>query len=353
MSKRLTKDQKQQVLEIYKENQDIMHITRIVFQNETLDGRSQEGRAVRRFLAEENLGYNTTKKIPKRSINLLADQQNQVKTWYMETEYRPIDMARLLWPEQKIQPLGREVRCIERYIKNELDPTFDVHDDEIEEVIYEPPKNFEEALLLVNEVTGESLQRARMSSEIKEGIGRLVNIMRGERFKQSAASYSRRKDARLFEHEFVRLVFDKPDLTWDEVNLYINLCTDIVQLKVINKQINKLNSMFDETEDKNEMTVKLSEMIKSKTGEQNQCMKRIETLTEKLNGKRSDRMKDKKDTRGNILNLIQTFRNHEERQRMLAIAKLQQEAIEQEVERLETLDQFKARILGIGRDAVL
>ena len=46
----LTEEQQTQIQEEFTKNPDLRHITQIVFNDDTLDGRSKEGRAVRAFL---------------------------------------------------------------------------------------------------------------------------------------------------------------------------------------------------------------------------------------------------------------------------------------------------------------
>ena len=50
----LTEEQKQQIEELFKSNPDLREITQKVFGDDSLDGRSKEGRAVRAFLIKNN-----------------------------------------------------------------------------------------------------------------------------------------------------------------------------------------------------------------------------------------------------------------------------------------------------------
>ena len=56
----LTDEQKVQIEEEFSRNPDLKHITQTVFEDESLDGRSKEGRAVRGFLINNNLTFTTT-----------------------------------------------------------------------------------------------------------------------------------------------------------------------------------------------------------------------------------------------------------------------------------------------------
>ena len=160
-------------------------------------------------------------------------------------------------------------------------------------------------------------------------------------------------DRELFEAEFVRAVHDKRDLTSDEVNLYINVCIDYINLKHIQKAMNKLDKMFDEAESQQDMTVRLAELLKTKSDEYNQCEKRMESLIQKLQGDRAKRISAQLDQYASILSLVQIFQDEEERVRMVMIAEMQKEAVKEEGERFEGMADWKARILGVGKNEIL
>jgi len=162
-------------------------------------------------------------------------------------------------------------------------------------------------------------------------------------------NYTNMKDRELFEAEFVRATWDKPDLTSDEINLYINVCVDYIHLKNISSHIEKLNQMFNEVEDQQDMTVRLAEVLKSKTDEYDKCEKRMESLIKKLNGDRAERMKNKRHENATILSLVRGFQIEEERKRMIELAEMQKKLVEEETVRLDNMDSWKARILGISK----
>ena len=63
------------------------------------------------------------------------------------------------------------------------------------------------------------------------------------------------------------MTWDKPDLTADELNLYMNVAKEIINLELITSHLQKLNDMFESADDQDEMTVRLAEIIKAKSGE--------------------------------------------------------------------------------------
>jgi len=101
------------------------------------------------------------------------------------------------------------------------------------------------------------------------------------------------------------------------------------------------------------MSVRLAEIIKAKSSEYHQCEGRIENLTKKLQGDRSERMKAKTKDNASILSIVQLFQEKEERDNMVRIAEMQKATIKKEAERLEGMAEWKARILGVSQDDVI
>ena len=158
----------------------------------------------------------------------------------------------------------------------------------------------------------------------------------------------------MFEAEFIRATWDKPDLSADEVNLYVNVCVDYINLKNISAHMEKLNRMFDEADEQQELTVRLSELLKTKSEEYNQCEKRQESLIQRLAGDRAKRISQRQDKNASILSsLVESFQNEEERKLMIKMADMQKVAIKEEANNLESMNEWKARILGISKEDVI
>lgn len=153
----------------------------------------------------------------------------------------------------------------------------------------------------------------------------------------------------MFEDSFYRATYDKPDLTVDEINLYISLCDGYVKATTTKKHIAKLNELFEEAQDSSELSMKLVEAISSKNKELDEIEKRGESLIKKLNGDRAVRLKDRGTKTANLLALVTAFQSREERERMLKIAAMQRQDVEREVDRLETATEFMARVVGIDK----
>jgi hypothetical protein len=218
---------------------------------------------------------------------------------------------------------------------------------------YFAPKSVSRVIKKINDYCQEELDEKQLNRQDLDNIESTTKFLSAPRFIQVINTYSAMDDRNLFEAEYIRSVWDKPDLTSDELNLYINVCMDYIHLKNISKAIDKLNRMFEECEDQRDMTVRLAELLKTKSEEYNQCEKRQETLIARLNGDRKERIKNRHKDNASILSLVRVFQNETDRKRMVEMAEKQKLLINQEADELERMDVWKARVLGISKDEAI
>lgn len=347
----LSEEQKQFIRDNFKSNPNLLDLTRQVFEDPTIDGRSKEGRAVRAFLAEEKLEYKTTKREKVPDIELTDEQIEFIKA-QAQNNLSAYQIAEILFPDINIKRFCKEHMTIVEFLR-EYEPAY-VHETETAiNRAYNPPKIFSTALKKINTFTLKEMHEEKLSHDEIDCVESLMRSLSAPRFIQVISNYNSMKDRELFEAEFVRATWDKPDLTSDEINLYINVCVDYINLKNISSHIEKLNTMFNEVEDQQDMTVRLAEVLKSKTDEYDKCEKRMESLIKKLNGDRAERLKNKRQDNATIISLVKNFQAESERRRMIELAEMQKKLVEDEVTRLDNMDSWKARILGISKhDAV-
>jgi len=344
---KLSDEQKQIIRDNFKENPNLLDLTRLVFDNPEIDGRSKEGRAVREFLAKENLEYKTTlrEKVPDIELN---EQQIEFIKAQAQNGLSAFQIAEILFPDLPIKRFCKEHMTIVDFLR-EYEPAY-VHETETAlNKTYNPPKVFSTGLKKINTFTLQEMEEEKLTHDDIGCVESLMRNLAAPRFIQVISNYNSMKDRELFEAEFVRATWDKPDLTSDEINLYINVCVDYINLKNISSHIEKLNTMFNEVEDQQDMTVRLAEVLKSKTDEYDKCEKRMESLIKKLNGDRSERLKNRQKDNATILSLVKSFQAESERRRMIELAEMQKKIVEEEVERLDNMDSWKARILGISK----
>lgn len=347
----LTEEQKQYLTAEFKNNPSLIDLTRRLFGDPELDGRTKEGRAVRQFLASQNLEYETSAWEKMEDIELSEAQVDFIKS-QAENGLSAFQISEILFPDVTVKRFSKHHVCVLEFLR-EWEPNF-VHESETAiNRQYHPPKVLKASIDKINEFVHTDFQEGKMTHEEIECAKNVIKNLSAPRFIQVIGNYSSSKDRRLFEAEFIRATWDKPDLTADEINLYINVCVDYINLKNISSHTEKLNNMFNEVEDQQDMTVRLAEVLKSKTDEYDKCEKRMESLIKKLNGDRAERLKNRREDHASLLSLVKNFQLEEQRKQMVQLADMQKALVSEEVERLDDMESWKARILGISKkDAI-
>jgi hypothetical protein len=347
---KLTKDHKKFIDQNYLQIPNIDLLTRALFEDDTLDGRNKEGKAVASYMIEKGYGYKT--RVHKKSKKIvLTSEQEELINEYAKDQLNSLQIAQLIFQDKEVKNLSAEQRVVAEYLKTNS-PDFIKAAPEEEKQIYSPPKTTLKAIAKVNDYAQSNLDDKKLKRDEVENIENLLKYLNSPRFVQLMNTYNC-IDSELFEAEFVRATWDKPDLTIDEVNLYINVCVDYINLKTIQRNMDKLNQMFDACEDQTEMSVKLAEILKAKSAEYHQCEQRQESLIKKLNGDRAVRTKNKQEKFGSVLSLVQAFQLEEERLRMIDLAEKQKMLVKDEADNLESMDSWKARVMGLRKGDVL
>jgi hypothetical protein len=342
----LTKKQ-QKLISDNHDRLSLTELTRLCFDNKNLTGRHREGRLVRKYLIDNAMGFETSR-YKRVEGQELTDRQKELSVGYADDGLSSYRIAQIVFPDREVKKLGLEQRAVFEYLK-EINPDFAT--GEMAASGYSPPKAVSRLVRKVNSAAGEDLHEGRLTKKHETCLKKLKKNLSNSRFMAMMNSFVSKDDSSLFEDEFIRLTWDKPDLTADEINLYMNVCKDIVNLEIISQQLYKLNELFSLTEESYDQN--LMNAIRVKTTEYNSCESRIEDLTKKLQGDRSERMKNKRAENASILSIVELFQDEQERQNISKIAELQKRAVEKEVARLESFDEWKARVLGISQDDVL
>ena len=104
----LSQEQKDQIVSLHGSEKSLIEITREVFNDLELDGRSKEGRSVREFLSKEGLEYNTTKREKVPDIVLSSEQKNFIEQ-YSKEGMNTLEIAKLIFgAEVEVKKLGKE-----------------------------------------------------------------------------------------------------------------------------------------------------------------------------------------------------------------------------------------------------
>lgn len=348
----LTKEQKEKSLDLFQElDGDLSEAVKKLFDDPAEKGSTQRGRAVRNYWVEKGLNYRT--KVKKKSSKyFLSDNEKVFVKQHYGPEMTKKEIGELLWPNDSTNKgFTESAKFIGLcdYISKEFPSAVTVRDDAIGEK-YAAPKVLSTAVKRVNKAASKEFELEKLNLQDRKCIERLIGYLNGPRFVQVINSYITRQNRDLFESEYIRSTWDKPDLTSDELNLYVNVCMDYVNLKEIEQQKQKLNLMFDDTEGQNDLTMRLTEMLKTKAEEYNQCINRIDKMLAKLNGERAKRVANQQQRNASIISLVQLFQDEEERKMMIKMAQMQKQSVRVEADEIEKMSDWKARVLGISKE---
>ncbi len=346
-----TEEEGKKIRELAQQFPDLNTITRKFFNDETLDGRTKQGVAIRSFLGSNKIEYKTSKYEKVGDLPLAKQQQE-----FIEDQARDgmssLKIAELLYPGKSIAAMGSEHRTVSNYIRISGCEN-NAESDNAAFVKYQVPRSAERIINKINDATGEKLDKERLTRHHKVCMDKLSINLANSRFQKIINCYTSHEDRNIFEQEFIRMTWDKPDLTADEVNLYMNVCKEIINLETTSRHLDKLNKMFEETQEQNEMSIRLAEIIKAKSSEYHQCEGRVESLIKKLQGDRRERISSRQKENASILSIVQLFQDEEERANMIKIAEMQKSLVMDEAQKMESMVEWKARIMGISlNDAV-
>ena len=359
MNFELTDEQKVWLKKHAKEyNYSVAKLTRDMTGDESKDGRSIEGQAVKQFIIE-HLDQKPQMNLPPKGTFELDEEQklfirNNLVYYNTTAEILPVLFSGI---ENRYTPnqmkLCKEIQAIQRYV-NEIDPSF-IKNNRKNVSKFVPPKDLKQSIEIVNKYTGLDLELKSIRDDYIASIEKLKINLKNVRLIKTLSGYPDKDEEEIFLNSFVRDTWDKPDLTSGELELYCDLADERVHLFKIKEHQSKLQEAFDEalnsTDGKIQYT--LVESIDKQIQNRDKCMARIANIQKSLEGTRDSRLKNAPKREVTILKIIEILKKGEERERYLKMAEMEREALKNEINRLEDLSEYNARILGISKEEIL
>lgn len=325
---------------------------------EGLDGRSQEAQAIKRALARHSFKAKTTTEYDKKSDKIEISLAHKQYIENYAATMTSVEMARVIFANPKLSNLDAETRAVNNYLKS-LTARSVYNSAQMNDVPsgdYEPPRTMEETHKRINQYIEYVPDRSTMNAGQKKCVEQLMKYLGIFRFVAQMNNYETNNDRKLCEDAFIRSTHDKPDLLQEEIDQYIEYANQVVQGSNIQKRSLKMQTTLETITGNDPDTMKVSmglvEAIGKASTEYTACKKREQDLLDSLKQKRSARLAKQLNENASILNLVQAWKEEETRVEMLRHAKKEQEMIANEVDRLSSLPDFKARILGLNKEGI-
>ena len=358
---KLTKEQQAAILDMWNNCSEdnapsLLELIQQAAGFEDKDGRSKEGRAVKKFLASRKIKARAAHEYLTKEDIIWTDEEKEFMSNNVQT-MRPMEMARYLRKDETITVLSKETRAVRDFLASEgmsaLGSENPInHEEEIGDT-YKPPKSQDRAINKVNKYVNNAIDKDKLNSTLKKNVETLINYLSTYRFCHQINTYRGTTDRELFESSFIRYTWDKSDLTQEEVDQYIVLSQEVVISANIQRRVERLSQLLDEASDDSEgrrISMSLVEAINTAQTEYNQCVSRQQKLLESLKEKRSYRLSKQIKENASILNLVAMWKQEESRNKLIKLAELRKKAAEEEVENLSSIDEIKARIMGLTKE---
>jgi hypothetical protein len=318
------------------------------------DLRSPEWKAVMAFLAARGL----KRQRDKEKIELNENHQKYIQNHYKTSS--AVEIARDIFANPNLTNLHAEARAVAEYIKSIAAPEDLLGDTaQVPTGNYQPPETLHATLKKVNEYTNNLLNKEKLTVDQKKGLEALMRYLHNGRFLKQINCYDKEGDRVTFEDSFIRYTYDKPDLTQEEVDQYCTLANEVVSSFDIQARKKTLNTLLDNLtenskgEDTVKMSMSLNEAITAINGEFNDCVKRQQTLLNALTEKRSDKLDKKIADNASVLNIIKAWQQEENRKIGLARGRVEESDVKEEIEKMTSMADFKAKILGLSATEAL
>ena len=334
----------------------LMHLIQDVAGFTGKDGRSKEGRAVKAYLSEIDFNAIPASEYQKVDKPELSDEQKEFIRNHRGT-MKYVEMSRIIFGDETLTSLSAETRMVTENCKSLDGEDFEAPEEDQERFEYKPPKHPDRVLSRVNKFIHDSgIDKDKITPRQKKNLEKLMGYLHTFRFVHQISNYEHETERELFESSFVRYTHDKADLTQEEVDQYIVLSGEVVIASNIQRRVGRLQRLLDDTANDNEgrrISMSLVEAISTAQNEYNSCVNRQHKLLSDLKQKRSDRLSKQVQENASILNLVETWKEEESRKELIKMAELRKKAVKDEVDKLSTIDDIKARIFGLSEEEAI
>jgi hypothetical protein len=361
----LTEQHQQKIREIVTNNPDstLSEITAFAFDNNDIDSRSKEGRAVKQFLVDNNLSYKNTSVVQRDRVSLTDSQKEFILNNYKTQHY--VEIAKIIFQNDKLTPVTLEAKEVNSYILSlqKKDPnhletmTYTPDKDNPSPAgAYFPPRRADQTVFRINKYLSLGWDAASLKATQAKQVEVLQRYLNTFSFCHQISTYKTNEDRQLFEDAFIRYTYDKEDLSQEELDQFIVLCTEVVTASTILQQVEEMREMLRgitaDGEGRN-IKMQLNEAINNLQTEYNQCRTRQGKLYKSLVDDRSKRISARREENASILNLVQAWKDEERRKGIIQLAEAQKQNLKDEAKRLSSMDELKAVIRGIDIDEMV
>jgi len=320
-----------------------LKLAKDIFSDETLTARDDKVKKVKRFIQRV--------KRDSDKVEFTLDQREYIQNNCRLM--RPIEMARILFRNDKIEPLSAEVKTMTKFIEI---MGYDTEMPKENVAKYIAPQSDSRIVAKINKcVPGANYDATNLKHIQHKHVKSLKNYLSHARFISCADCLKLEEERELFESEFVFAVYDKTELNSEELNMYVTLCSLYVLERQIRSQLDMMNRQMESDIEDDDGSVKmaLAQVFGSKSQELDKCQLRMKQLQESLSGIRSKKVEANAAAAHSLSSFVEMWKDEEERKKTILIAKAQELEARDTMKQLESMDSWIARVAGISQEELL
>ena len=318
------------------------------------DGRSKHGRVIKEYLISQNLEAKTkTVYEPKEILELNDSQKEFIRN---NLNLKNHEMAQILYEKQYLTATSNEARSVGLY-REELRKQGIIKNDNGEEVTekYSPPKTLDRVCARINRnIEGANFDFKNLTPTQKKQALSLINYLHNTRFINHMDLITNFEDRKILENTYLKYIYDKPDLSQEDLDQYLLYANESVMECSIKRTIAMLEREQERSlNEDGKISMTVVESLTTSRKELSDCIGRQGKLYKSLTEERSQRLREKINENASVLNLVEAWINKVERDKIINMANQRKEKLGTEIDKLENMDELKVRILGIGKNEIL
>ncbi len=336
---------------------DILAFAQEVLKNPDLSVRDEKFIKFREFYVKLKSGDGSVS-------NLITPEHVEfIKNNASRFDYSPAAIAKALFPEAT----GTVISSYSLPIKKTLEGLGLLAIEEVGDYgddgplgDYTPPRTQHMVMAKINEaVPTAKYYVSGLDSVQKENVRSMSAYLNHDMFVAKASGLKDKRKRRMFEMEFIRCLYDKPNLGNEYVTSYITLCYEMVNEITLTTQRDRIDDMInaivvdDDDEEKKKFNLAIGKAYEQICKNLDACKKRIEDLKKSLVGALSEKNKDMIDRSRSFAAFIELVKRKEGRDKLIKIAEAEKEDLKEEVEKISGYDWVIAEAWGLGKNEIL
>lgn len=223
---------------------------------------------------------------------------------------------------------------------------------------FRPPEAQSRLVKLINDANSLANYplNSPLNSEQRKNVNALRSYLRSPRFVSIANTIPAHNNREVFIREFVKAVYDKPDLNSEDINSFVSLCNlyhEELNLKqrieIFSEELK--NQVHNSGSDSVTLKMNTLKAIENASKELAEIRKQQHTLQTSLSDTRARRLAATKGDKLSLIGFIERWRDEENRKEDLMIARAHQlNKLSKEIKRLDSFNDMIAEVRGVSED---